>query len=57
MALEDAGLSERVSKVCFVDAFVYRSVRIMQSCALRSNVIFRFFASFMSTFLRFGYEC
>ena len=50
-------LSEGVSKVCFVDAFVYRFVRIMRSCVLRSHVICRFFAPYMSTFLRVSCEC
>ena len=54
--LEEAKLSE-TSKVCFVDAFVYGSLRSMQSCALKSGVIYRLFAFFMLTFLRVGYEC
>ena len=43
--------------MCIVDAFVYRFVRTMRGSVLRSNVICRFFASFMSTFLRVYYEC
>jgi hypothetical protein len=56
-ALGDAELSERTSKVCLVDAFVYRSVMPMQSSVLKSGAIYRLFASFTSTFLRARYEC
>ena len=56
-ALGDAELSERVSRVCFVDAFVYRSVMPVQSGVLKFGVIYRLFAFFMLTFSRVGCEC
>jgi hypothetical protein len=42
-ALGDAELSEGTSKVCRVDAFVYRSVRSMQSSVLKNLSSFCFF--------------
>ncbi len=56
-ALGDAELSEGASRVCFVDAFVYRSVMPMQSSVLKFGVIYRLFAFFMLTLLRVGCEC
>jgi hypothetical protein len=56
-ALGDAELSEMASRVCLVDAFVYRSVRPVQSSVLKSGAIYRLFAFFMLTFSRVGCEC
>ena len=56
-ALGNAELSERASRVCFVDAFVYRSVMPVQSGVLKFSVIYRLFAFFMLTFSRVGCEC
>lgn len=48
--------AEQGSKVCFGDASVYKALRVKLGY-VNFGIIYRFFAEFVLTFLRVGYEC